>query len=121
MKKQTRHDLAFWKRQLEQWRTSGLTQKAYCSRQNLSYTTFARYRNRIHRERKGETTAATAAFVPVMIRPEATAPAAAKPRCDDAEKAVEVRLGNGRAILLHGGFDDAQLGRLVRLLETLPC
>ena len=119
MKKQTRHDLAFWQRQLEQWRTSGLTQKTYCREQNLSYTTFARYRNRINRERKGETTAA--AFVPVVIKPEPATPAVAKASGGEAGPAIEVRLGNGRAILLHGGFDDVQLGRLVRLLETLPC
>jgi hypothetical protein len=121
MKKQTRHDVAFWKRQLEQWRTSGLTQEAYCRQQDLSFTTFARYRNRINRERKAQTGAGVS-FVPVAIKAESRAPIATpNERQHSAAKPIEIRLGNGRSVLTSGGFDDAELKRVIRLLEMLPC
>jgi hypothetical protein len=34
---------------------------------------------------------------------------------------VEIRLGSGRAIVLDARFDEVELGRLIRLLEVLPC
>ena len=42
----------FWKGHLEGWRGSGMTQEAYCRQQGLSFTTFARNRNRINRQHK---------------------------------------------------------------------
>jgi hypothetical protein len=120
MKKQTRHDLAFWKRQLEEWRTSGLTQEAYCRRQDLSFTTFARYRNRINRERKAQTGAGPS-FVPVTIEAHSRPISVSNEWQGPARASIEIRLGNGRAVLISGGFDEVDLGRLIRLLEALPC
>ena len=65
--KRTRDDLAFWQRHLDQWRTSGLTQEAYCRQRDLSFTIFARYRNRINRERKVGV-AADVAFISVTVK-----------------------------------------------------
>ena len=64
--KRTRDDLALWQRHLDQWRTSGLTQGAYCRQRDLNFTTFARYRNRINRERKVGVVA-DVAFIPVTV------------------------------------------------------
>jgi hypothetical protein len=98
--------IAFWQQHLEGWRTSGLTQEEYCRQHGLKFTTLARYRNRINRERK-------ASFVPVSIKAET-----AQERLPGA---VEIRLHNGRVLALAGAFDETQLGQLIRLLEALPC
>ena len=65
--KRTRDDRAFWQRHLDQWRTSGLTQEAYCRQRDLSFTIFARYRNRINRERKVGV-AADVAFISMTVK-----------------------------------------------------
>ena len=36
-------------------------------------------------------------------------------------RGAEIRLANGRAIALGRELDEVELGRLIRLLEVLPC
>ena len=37
----------FWQKHLESWRKSGLTQSEYCRRQNLRYTTFRKWKEKL--------------------------------------------------------------------------
>ena len=120
--KRTRNELGFWQKHLDQWRSSGLTQEAYCRRHDLSYSSFARNRNRISRERKaGNVT--DVSFIPVTIKPE---PMAAMAVAQDTSMrvpptSIEVRLANGRSIVVSSGCDENLLGRVIRFLEALPC
>jgi len=102
---------SFWRQHLDGWRTSGLTQQEYCRQHGLKFSTLARYRNRINRERK----APVQSFIPIAIKAES----------EGLNKGVfdpiEIRLRNGRCLAVADAFDEAKLGRLVRLLETLPC
>lgn len=120
--KRTRNELGFWQTHLDQWRTSGLTQEAYCRRHDLSYSSFARNRNRISRERKAGNVA-DVSFIPVTIKPEPMAAMAVAP--DTSVRAspasIEVRLANGRSIVVSSGCDENLLGRVIHFLEALPC
>jgi hypothetical protein len=93
-----------------------LTQEAYCREQGLSFTTFARWRNRINRERKVERVA-PARLIPVT---EKAAPLPSTLTQLNSER-IEIRLGSGRAIALGAVFDDGALARVIRLLESLAC
>jgi hypothetical protein len=109
----------FWKRHLEGWRASGQTQQVYCRERGVSFKTFARYRDLIGREGKGQ---AAATLIPVSVKPAAMvkkSPASAV-RADSIAP-IEVRLRNARTIVVTETVDESRLARLVRLLETLPC
>lgn len=57
----------FWQRHIEGWRQSKLSQKAYCSLQDLSFASFGYWRTRLNRkpEPRGK-------FIPVNL-PKASA------------------------------------------------
>lgn len=120
--KRTRNELGFWQKHLDQWRTSGLTQEAYCRRHDLSYSSFARNRNRISRERKA-CNATDVSFIPVRVKPEPMAAMAVEADTSVRVRStsIEVRLANGRSIVVSSGCDEAWLGRVIRFLEALPC
>ena len=114
-----------WAKHLEGWKASGLTQRAYCERESISYDGFKRWRRRL-RGKRGQSNS-PARFVPVRVQSEA----APRPRAQVAlgvdilgrsvSRGVEVRLASGRSVVLDGAFDEVELGRLIRLLEVLPC
>jgi len=56
-----RHGLEYWRRHLEAWHQSDLTQKAYCTSQGLSVESLRRWRRR---ERAAK---ATLTLVPVSV------------------------------------------------------
>jgi hypothetical protein len=119
--KRTRNEHGFWQKHLDQWRTSGLTQEAYCRRHDLSYSSFARNRNRISRERKARNVT-DVSFIPVTVKPEPIAAAAVEAETSlRIPTSMEVRLTNGRSIVVSNGCDEAWLGRVIRCLEALPC
>jgi hypothetical protein len=111
--------VGFWQQHLDGWRKSGLTQTEYCRQQGLKFTTFARYRNRINRERRAKPLV-NASFVPVSIKAQA-GPVVGEPSRELSSSPLEIRLHNGRVLAVSRAFDETQLGRLIRLLEALPC
>ena len=113
-----------WVRRIEEWKSSGLTQRAYCKRESISYATFKSWRLRV--QRTTNKPVERARLVPVRVvggGGSITALAHCVDRSDSGLSAhgVEIRLGRGRAIVLNARFDEVELGRLIRLLEVLPC
>ncbi len=113
-----------WVGRIEEWKSSGLTQRAYCERESILYATFKRWGQRLglDRGRRG----AAPRLVPVRVAPVKAArrmlaePIAMFDRAS-AGRCAQIRLGNGRAIALGRELDEVELGRLIRLLEVLPC
>jgi len=104
-------------KQFEGWKTSGLSQVAYCQRESISYETFRRWRRKL----VGAATVSplSAQFMPVQeARSARVSTLAVRDACASPG---EVLLGNGRRVRVEGQFDEASLGRLIRLLEALPC
>jgi hypothetical protein len=113
-----------WEQCVANWKSSGLTQRAYCERESIPYNTFKRWRR--HFRKQQDAMAAPEQFIAVQMRSTPTARRGSTPPIDRlalqlSECRVEIRLGNGRGILLDTRFDEEQLGRLLQLLEVLPC
>lgn len=113
-----------WSKHIEGWKKSGLTQPRYCERESISYDTFKRWRRRLGPGRGLRRGASR--FVPVRVAPVdvvrtmSAEPSAVLGRASSGQ-GVEIRLANGRAIALGTQLDALELGRLIRLLEVLPC
>ena len=98
----------FWRRRLEQWRSSGLAIRTFCQLHNLSEPCFYAWR-RILAQRDAE----AVAFVPVQVvldEPPATVG-------DHTATGLELLLPGGRLLRIGPAFDAATLQRLLPLLE----
>ena len=113
-----------WEQYISGWKASGLTQSAYCEREGISYDTFKRWRRVLRSD------AMVRGPAPRLVPVRVAAPPS--PRCAPTEPRLptgraepsacaEIRLSNGRAIALRRELDEVELGRLIRLLEVLPC
>ena len=121
--KQAQRELQ-WSEHIEGWKESGLTQRAYCERESISYDTFKRWRHRLRRDAVMRGSAPR--LVPVRVgaspAPRSTATEPRFPAVPAGPSpGAEIRVSNGRAIALGRELDEVELGRLIRLLEGLPC
>jgi len=95
----------FWRRMVRQFRSSGLSVRAFCEEHRLSVPSFYGWR-RILAARDE----AAVRFVPVQVTPP--------PLTDDGSAGtVELVLGAGRCLRIGPGFDGPTLTRLLALLE----
>ena len=97
-----------WRRWMSEWRSSGLSVQAFCTRHRLNTASFYAWRRTLQRR-----TAEQTAFLPVQVVADATpAPASA----------LEVVLADGRTVRVAPGFDAATLRQLLAVLqEGRPC
>ena len=91
-----------WRGHLAAWRTSGLSQAAYCRQHGLTQNDFSWWKREIGRR----AVAAAPAFVPVSI---------AHPPGNSYT--FEVSLRSGRVLRFDGRVEPAELGAVVRALE----
>jgi hypothetical protein len=100
-----------WQRWIQQWRTSGLTIRAFCLRRGLSQPAFYRWR-RVLADR-GVRPRADAddlpLFVPVDLEPSGPTPT------------IEVLLPRGQRVAVRPGFDRATLAQVLAVREDPPC
>jgi hypothetical protein len=97
-----------WRRWISEWRDSGLSVLAYCSRRGLNPSSFYAWRRTLERR-----AAEQAAFVPVHILTD-TSPRPAS--------ALELVLADGRTVRVPPGFDASSLRQLLAVLrEQPPC
>jgi hypothetical protein len=88
-----------WQRRIDQWRTSGLSVRAFCARHGLTTAGFYNWRRVLERR-----AAEQVVFAPVRVVPDAM-PA--------PTSALEVVLVDGRTVRVAPGFDAATLRRLL--------
>ena len=98
----------WWRRQVRQWRSSGLSVRAFCAAQGFSEPSFYAWRRTL-----AQRDAAAVPFVPVTVKPEPK-PATAD---DPSVAALELVLDAGRRLRIGPGFDGPTLARLLALLE----
>jgi len=97
-----------WRRRINQWRSSGMSVRAFCARHRLASASFYNWRRVLERR-----AAEKGAFVPVQVVADAP-PAQAS--------ALELVLADGRIVRVAPGFDAATLRRLLTALEGEgPC
>jgi hypothetical protein len=97
-----------WRRRIDQWRSSGLSVRAFCARHGLATASFYNWRRVLHRRAVDE----QPAFVPVQVVADVV-PA--------QTSALEVVLTEGRMVRVAPGFDATTLRRLLAVLEGRPC
>jgi transposase-like protein len=98
----------------EQWRglvmeqsQSGQTVSAFCRERGIRDSQFYDWKKRV-REGEGAT------FVEVKVKDSSERPK----RAAEADRAIEIRLGKGRSLLVGPGFDTSHLRALLVVLET---
>ncbi|MBI5628771.1 MAG: hypothetical protein HY953_07610 [Candidatus Rokubacteria bacterium] len=116
----------YWRAQVEAHRPNGLSQAAFCARQDLRKGTFTFWKWKVTREagagpgRGGALATRSAeapAFVPIQIT-AGRAPRAAE-AAPDGE--VEIALGPDRCVRVRGRVDPAWLVQGLRGIEALGC
>jgi hypothetical protein len=117
----------YWQAHRVAWQSSGLSQRAYCQREGLSFSAFGYWRSR----GKAMAQAPLPAFVPVLIEAPAMKVEEAAgvgvssrfpaPICSGHGTGVEVRLAHGRTIVVAENFDESVLARVIRVVEQVPC
>ena len=98
----------FWRGKVRQFRSSGLSVRAFCEEQGLSQPSFYAWRRTLAARDE-----AAVRFVPVQV----TTPQPQVLTLDDSAGAVELVLGGGRRLRIGPGFDGPTLTRLLALLE----
>jgi hypothetical protein len=106
--KQHRSELwAKWRGLISEQSQSGQTVRAFCHDRGLRDSLFYDWKNRL---RKGE----EAKFVEVKLKQSSEQ---RKPAMQHYP-AIEIRLNNGRSLLVEPGFDASHLHALLSVLET---
>ena len=107
----------YWRRQLDRWERSGLSQAAYCRRHGLKAVTFSWWKRKLAAE----------VIHPREPRAKARRTSANLPRAEFVEVEVsgaaamgsyEVLLSHGRAIRLPADFDPQKVAQLITAVET---
>lgn len=99
---------AYWKRQIENWRSSGETQIAFCQKHDLKPHQFTYWKKRFVQTETGIT------FVPLKIRRPTELPSATN------TPPVRVIVAGDLQIEVNATFDPQLLRRLITTLRTLP-
>ena len=94
----------FWRQMVQRQAASGLSIRRFCRRHDLREPTFYAWRARLRAE------AATPDFVPVTVRASAaTAGATGAPELGALPGLIEIVLGGGQRVRLHGPVERALL------------
>ena len=105
---QLKQKRAFWKQQLESWRSSGMTQKAYCRQHELKEHQFVYWKKRFVQTDAGIT------FVPLKIRPSMPTPSAMH------SSVLRLFVKGDLQIEIGPDFDPQLLRRLITALRSVP-
>jgi transposase len=100
-----------WGRVVREWKSSGLSQAAFCRRKRIVLSTFRWWKRHLKRSRGEEK---TAEFLPVKV-------VDTKPSCAQDACPIEIHLGRGRVVRLRRGFDSGDLEAVIRILEAASC
>ena len=113
-----------WVERIAAWKASGLKQRAFCERELLPYKSFLWWRQQLRSHVRDTGLVPVVTLTPVAVAAEKKIkplPAVALGGAGVISESVEIRWPNGRSLVLGGPLDEAQLRRLIRLLEALPC
>lgn len=109
MPKRKKSGWEYWRKVIQEWRGSGLSQRRFCEDRGISFSSFCYWRRRLREEGEGES---SSPFIPVEIRPLARSP---------YPTPYEVRLESGIRIRVPFDFDSDSLLRLIGLLQGEQC
>ena len=100
----------FWREHSDAWKTSGLTQVAYCAQQGISYQSFIYQHNRM--ASKAQRTRTAMSFV--EAKPEAAS-------INNQTAGLQLMLPNGIRIGITNEINPALLKTVLTVAGSLPC
>ena len=98
----------FWKKQIDYWKRSGLSQKQFCQEKDLKFCTFKYWRQKLSRKDEG------ISFVPIRLIEKDT-PVLLK----NELSGLTIRCSDHFFVDLSVGFDVDSLKRLVKVFEQI--
>lgn len=101
---------AFWRRTMTAQRNSGLSQLEFCRRNDLSHSTFCRWRSRFKNRPSDVDEPATPEFVPVQIRPG--------PGSEDSSDDFELIFTSGLRLRLPSRVEGRAIAEVLWALEA---
>lgn len=109
---------AYWRGHVEGWRSSGLTQQAYCREQGISKNTLCYWVRRLACESGGQKSDANAAPVVVTVAPRQLIPTmtSAMPEASPETAPLRLHVGARFRVDIAGDFAAPVLGKLLRVL-----
>jgi len=110
MRNRRKRTRAEWTKTVEEWKSSGVSQKVFAARNDIAVTTLSWWSARLRREARAAGLPRLD-VVPVEIVDDATEPTAT----------FRVELPHDRAVIVPAAFDAASLRRLVAALEPPAC
>jgi len=110
-----RGKLAFWRGHIGAWREGGLSQAAYCRKQDLKVCQFTYWKKQIAGH--GEATGASVTLVQLPLKTQVMNQGEKSMSSKSAP--VELRVAGRYPVTIPEGFDQASLKRLIQLLESL--
>lgn len=109
----------FWRQAFRDWKASGQTRNQFCADRGLSRHTFEYWRSEIAKR----DTESTRPPTPPKSTP--TPPPTPKPLLMPLRivpsTPLEIRLTDGRSVLVPAGFDPKHLQAVLAVLEPKPC
>ena len=109
---------AFWRAHVAAWRESGLTQRAYCHREQLPETQLSHWKHRLTKSQRRERS--TRSLIPIQVLEPVTAETdsvrAAPGGVPVAPAALSVVFGGGLRLEIGDGFNAATLRRVLEVL-----
>jgi hypothetical protein len=103
---------ANWSELAERWKRSGQNVAAFCRQRGLNPSGLYAWRRRNGTKLTAKASPGAAAdFVPVTVIPSAAAPT----------PVLEIELGNGRLLRLHGDLTPDRLAGIASALERVAC
>lgn len=95
---------AYWRKHIEQWQGSSLTQAEYCRRNNLKTRSFTYWKRRL------KTVPSEIRFVPVAIE---------LPRREKPNPLIKVAVNDRYCLEVPDGFTPDTLKQILRVLEVM--
>jgi len=95
----------YWQRQIEAWRSSGLSRKVYCEQNGIKISTLDYWCQKLRPSGKENATGKTS-WIPLRIDE------------DEPSSGIDLRIGR-ITVVIKPGFDPALLSELLRTISAL--
>jgi len=95
----------YWRQQIEALKSSGLSRKAYCEKNQIKLSTLDYWRRKLSRSEEKINGAKETGWIPVRIS-------------DDESSGIDLRIGR-ITVVVKPGFDQTLLTELLRTIGTL--
>jgi hypothetical protein len=102
----------FWRQRMNDWKTSGLNQRAYCTVNNISLVTFGYWRKKFQAEEEK----INGKMIPILLTESHS-----NQENNVILDSIYVHLKSGISIEISLSLSDVTISRILRLLETVSC